>query len=484
MPQLPSVFELINHPLQNNVVLPSAPPQKLPPSEAVGATQPGHSILLASSSGSQSSQAGRVAMSRSNSDGSCQKAEYRNFQTSPEVIKGGRRLTNPHIDYFNYYSQPRVSISSSVAPLTRNSSQNSLSAGILNPSAFTRHNSVSGADYYDGIHHVGSSPHFAGNNGMATALTSSNISGNQASSLNSAALTPAGLAAPPSYANNLTGQLHHSTQMNVPVLQQDASPIINSSSSPGSHVAGNAMMSSGIHGGRFSFSHTQPLYPPLNYQGAVSNPYSSQRLLVIQVDQPALVASGNYEGSQASIQGQFAPAHSHLNSSNSSYEYSLVHYQVHQTPLYYPLYRDIQYKADENNALLNKRRIIKRRTRTGCLTCRKRRIKCDERKPFCYNCERSKKVCLGYEDLTKVKKKKDRGKDGERGGEKESMEELKVNKDGESKEAGVKEEHHDYIINQDNNESLKDEGKHEKASLNHKDDRLKDDSIAKTKSDC
>lgn len=53
--------------------------------------------------------------------------------------------------------------------------------------------------------------------------------------------------------------------------------------------------------------------------------------------------------------------------------------------------------GEQNNALVNKRRIIKRRTRTGCLTCRKRRIKCDERKPHCYNCERSKKLCLGYE---------------------------------------------------------------------------------------
>ncbi|GEQ70484.1 hypothetical protein JCM33374_g4161 [Metschnikowia sp. JCM 33374] len=53
--------------------------------------------------------------------------------------------------------------------------------------------------------------------------------------------------------------------------------------------------------------------------------------------------------------------------------------------------------ADPNHALINKRCIIKRRTRTGCLTCRKRRIKCDERKPHCFNCERSKKLCLGYE---------------------------------------------------------------------------------------
>ena len=64
-----------------------------------------------------------------------------------------------------------------------------------------------------------------------------------------------------------------------------------------------------------------------------------------------------------------------------------------------------QMMYEENNALMNKRRIIKRRTRTGCLTCRKRRIKCDERKPSCFNCERSKKVCMGYENL-KVNKKK------------------------------------------------------------------------------
>ncbi|RMZ81748.1 hypothetical protein DV738_g2084, partial [Chaetothyriales sp. CBS 135597] len=35
----------------------------------------------------------------------------------------------------------------------------------------------------------------------------------------------------------------------------------------------------------------------------------------------------------------------------------------------------------------------KRRTKTGCLTCRKRRIKCDEEKP---NCIKSKRECAGY----------------------------------------------------------------------------------------
>ncbi|KAH3663620.1 hypothetical protein OGAPHI_005021 [Ogataea philodendri] len=46
-----------------------------------------------------------------------------------------------------------------------------------------------------------------------------------------------------------------------------------------------------------------------------------------------------------------------------------------------------------------RKRVVRKRTRTGCLTCRRRRIKCDERKPFCYNCEKSRKVCAGYEQV-------------------------------------------------------------------------------------
>ncbi|OAX78290.1 white-opaque regulator 1 [Emergomyces africanus] len=38
----------------------------------------------------------------------------------------------------------------------------------------------------------------------------------------------------------------------------------------------------------------------------------------------------------------------------------------------------------------------RRRTKTGCLTCRKRRIKCGEEKPTCNNCKKSKRDCEGY----------------------------------------------------------------------------------------
>ncbi|KAG0153904.1 hypothetical protein PDIDSM_1283 [Penicillium digitatum] len=42
------------------------------------------------------------------------------------------------------------------------------------------------------------------------------------------------------------------------------------------------------------------------------------------------------------------------------------------------------------------RRLPKKRTKTGCLTCRKRRIKCGEEKPICTNCVKSKRICEGY----------------------------------------------------------------------------------------
>lgn len=38
---------------------------------------------------------------------------------------------------------------------------------------------------------------------------------------------------------------------------------------------------------------------------------------------------------------------------------------------------------------------VKKRTKTGCQTCRTRRIKCDEGKPECNNCIKSKRNCGG-----------------------------------------------------------------------------------------
>lgn len=43
-----------------------------------------------------------------------------------------------------------------------------------------------------------------------------------------------------------------------------------------------------------------------------------------------------------------------------------------------------------------KARLSRKRTKTGCLTCRKRRIKCGEERPVCKNCIKSKRICEGY----------------------------------------------------------------------------------------
>ncbi|KAK9849889.1 Fungal transcriptional regulatory protein [Penicillium brevicompactum] len=64
---------------------------------------------------------------------------------------------------------------------------------------------------------------------------------------------------------------------------------------------------------------------------------------------------------------------------------------------------DIQDQEPDNNGSVDPssapsgpRRHPKKRTKTGCLTCRKRRIKCGEEKPICTNCVKSKRICEGY----------------------------------------------------------------------------------------
>jgi hypothetical protein len=43
-----------------------------------------------------------------------------------------------------------------------------------------------------------------------------------------------------------------------------------------------------------------------------------------------------------------------------------------------------------------KAKLSRKRTKTGCLTCRKRRVRCGEERPICKNCIKSKRHCEGY----------------------------------------------------------------------------------------
>ncbi|PKS11190.1 hypothetical protein jhhlp_002951 [Lomentospora prolificans] len=47
---------------------------------------------------------------------------------------------------------------------------------------------------------------------------------------------------------------------------------------------------------------------------------------------------------------------------------------------------------------INTNKVTKGRSKTGCITCRKRKKKCDEAKPRCLNCEKNAVVCEGYHE--------------------------------------------------------------------------------------
>ncbi|KAG6005357.1 hypothetical protein E4U21_000208 [Claviceps maximensis] len=57
-------------------------------------------------------------------------------------------------------------------------------------------------------------------------------------------------------------------------------------------------------------------------------------------------------------------------------------------------------------------KITKGRSKTGCITCRKRKKKCDEAKPRCMNCEKNAVVCEGYHEKQIWKSGKERADEG------------------------------------------------------------------------
>ncbi|KAI1431235.1 fungal-specific transcription factor domain-containing protein [Xylaria sp. CBS 124048] len=61
-------------------------------------------------------------------------------------------------------------------------------------------------------------------------------------------------------------------------------------------------------------------------------------------------------------------------------------------------------------------KVAKARSKTGCITCRKRKKKCDEGKPRCFNCEKNAVVCEGYHEKTLWKSGREKEEQQERRG--------------------------------------------------------------------
>ncbi|CAI4217548.1 unnamed protein product [Parascedosporium putredinis] len=61
--------------------------------------------------------------------------------------------------------------------------------------------------------------------------------------------------------------------------------------------------------------------------------------------------------------------------------------------------------------IVNTNKVTKGRSKTGCITCRKRKKKCDEAKPRCMNCEKNAVVCEGYHEKQIWKSGKERAEE-------------------------------------------------------------------------
>ncbi|PNS19850.1 Multidrug resistance regulator 1 [Sphaceloma murrayae] len=126
--------------------------------------------------------------------------------------------------------------------------------------------------------------------------------------------------------------------------------------------------------------HYAPPPPPPQY-----HPHATANGTHVAHQQPLHSAPAGYLASNGQAPGQYSQ-----NGPNGSALPANGHHRA-----LYPI-------APQNGVEIRAgKREIKRRTKTGCLTCRKRRIKCDEGHPSCRNCQKSKRECLGYDPIFK-----------------------------------------------------------------------------------
>ncbi|KAL2133130.1 hypothetical protein VTI74DRAFT_2862 [Chaetomium olivicolor] len=137
-----------------------------------------------------------------------------------------------------------------------------------------------------------------------------------------------------------------------------------------------------------------PPMPPYSYPSV--GPYrSSAPLPSIQTLPHGQIPSGGYLGSH--IAGQIPPTG--LSPNMPYYGSANAHLLGYPAGGMYPGYPGAPHSSTVGITPARSKKEIKRRTKTGCMTCRKRRIKCDERQPTCEKCERSRRECLGYNPI-------------------------------------------------------------------------------------
>ncbi|KAL7950675.1 hypothetical protein V8C42DRAFT_340287 [Trichoderma barbatum] len=172
----------------------------------------------------------------------------------------------------------------------------------------------------------------------------------------------------------------------------------------------------GLHAG-YPTSSSSPIYPQTSLPTTQYASYSTVTAAAQQGDAYRVSPVGTPQMSLPSMrtidalsQQSVPPMPHHSISMGMSMPLTAVstppYFTSHSTPLPsnygFPQDALARYPLPHDPRLINHRgpkKEIKRRTKTGCLTCRKRRIKCDETHPTCNNCRKSKRECLGYDPI-------------------------------------------------------------------------------------
>ncbi|KAF8919872.1 hypothetical protein CPB85DRAFT_728326 [Mucidula mucida] len=94
-----------------------------------------------------------------------------------------------------------------------------------------------------------------------------------------------------------------------------------------------------------------------------------------------------------SFQGQYLPPPHYHHSSSSSSSLSSGH-----EPVYAP-HAEVPTAPPQQEQALQRKRPKYTRSKTGCMTCRQKKIKCDESKPACVRCTHSQRNCTWPEGI-------------------------------------------------------------------------------------
>lgn len=150
-------------------------------------------------------------------------------------------------------------------------------------------------------------------------------------------------------------------------------------------------------------------HPIHNYSTVVNGVYRDHQGIyccnMVQVVPPPMYFMPNNQLNSAQQHSDYHKNQVPLTGLGAPYQFSSP-FPVKQGLQMQSNYLNFKLQKDGTTIPKNKKKKTFTRTRTGCLTCKRRRVKCDEAKPSCYCCQKSNRKCDGYaENVLKNKRR-------------------------------------------------------------------------------